>query len=754
MSKQIISNRKITYKISKTSEQYSSNVKNVSKEEISQTRNIQIPSQNYIVTNLESSTGNMQQRSSDNQSICTCGKWKTDTHSTYNRTIQTNLKSDENCTCDEGKDMFLCNCYKKNTNKTMRQTKTNNSQNILIQDSNYCNCINNQNINLTSENDERILNTNITTDANVKINTKINRKTCIYGKGEHELDINTTTSNDIQLDTIETKDNEEKIEEISKIKQKEIIIKKEEIIKTQQKTEKIEWTGDLFIQVMERIQYLAAEPPKISVQFLKDLMINRTINNEPIHILVPVPDNLIQKQTYLEVLAEEKQKEELCPENVELLNISHAYSIQVPSFDDLEIENYNIFIQAQPKELLIEQYSLYCQGEKKPLQIENYSWDISATGRMWSGPIQPVRTNKLGVEEESKNWNDLVQKEKVEQLDFDNIPTYYRFKTIELGDNEVISLKATKRILKDYTQTEESNIKMGGNGFKPRVWEPIPFLANSMTIEGTAKSPQLEKASNDLLIAPMRKRRQEWNLVNTASSETSINYLTKEKILEQQNLNPIEITQQNIDKNKWKEIVRKQNGVKLIYKKQKMQKWLLSICKEINLFFEHEIDDVLVNDDYNNIQGSQMRPVVVTILKVNEEEEETSSISSYDVFQNVVINKSNLKYEYGTQSLLQNNYEFNRNIKTGANYEINFGNKSNKISGTFGDGEFSKFGKKEGSIKLRMEENNKKSQYDKTVRNLVKQTKNLMENTIEIKGRQIKIEYVRDSPEEENYLKV
>ena len=754
MSKQIISNRKITYKISKTSEQYSSNVKNVSKEEISQTRNIQIPSQNYIVTNLESSTGNMQQRSSDNQSICTCGKWKTDTHSTYNRTIQTNLKSDENCTCDEGKDMFLCNCYKKNTNKTMRQTKTNNSQNILIQDSNYCNCINNQNINLTSENDERILNTNITTDANVKINTKINIKTCIYGKGEHELDINTTTSNDIQLDTIETKDNEEKIEEISKIKQKEIIIKKEEIIKTQQKTEKIEWTGDLFIQVMERIQYLAAEPPKISVQFLNDLMINRTINNEPIHILVPVPDNSIQKQTYLEVLAEEKQKEELGPENVELLNISHAYSIQVPSFDDLEIENYNIFIQAQPKELLIEQYSLYCQGEKNPLQIENYSWDISATGRMWSGPIQPVRTNKLGVEEESKNWNDLVQKEKVEQLDFDNIPTYYRFKTIELGDNEVISLKATKRILKDYTQTEESNIKMGGNGFKPRVWEPIPFLANSMTIERTAKSPQLEKASNDLLIAPMRKRRQEWNLVNIASSETSINYLTKEKILEQQNLNPIEITQQNIDKNKWKEIVRKQNGVKLIYKKQKMQKWLLSICKEINLFFEHEIDDVLVNDDYNNIQGSQMRPVVVTILKVNEEEEETSSISSYDVFQNVVINKSNLKYEYGTQSLLQNNYEFNRNIKTGANYEINFGNKSNKISGTFGDGEFSKFGKKKGSIKSRMEENNKKSQYDKTVRNLVKQTKNLMGNTFEIKGRQIKIEYVRDSPEEENYLKV
>ena len=103
--------------------------------------------------------------------------------------------------------------------------------------------------------------------------------------------------------------------------------------------------------------------------------------------------------------------------------------------------------------------------------------------------------------------------------------------------------------------------------------------------------------------------------------------------------------------------------------------------------------------------------------------------------------------ENGKLPMEQKNY-------LGDGNEINFGNKSNKISGTFGDGEFSKFGKKEGSIKLRMEENNKKSQYDKTVRNLVKQTKNLMENTIEIKGRQIKIEYVRDSPEEENYLKV
>ena len=108
MSKQIISNKKISYKISQTSEEYSRNSKNPAQEISSQNRSIQrfsnniISKQNNIMNNIESPVGNMQQRSTDNQSICTCGKWRTDTHSTYNGTIQTNLRSDENCTCDEG----------------------------------------------------------------------------------------------------------------------------------------------------------------------------------------------------------------------------------------------------------------------------------------------------------------------------------------------------------------------------------------------------------------------------------------------------------------------------------------------------------------------------------------------------------------------------------------------------------------------------------------------------------------------------
>ena len=772
MSKQIISNKKISYKISKTSEEYTRNSNNAAKEIISQNRNIQrfsnniISKQNNIVNNLESSVGNMQQRSTDNQSICTCGKWRIDTHSTYNGTIQTNLRSDENCTCDEGKDISLCNCNKKYTNKTTKKTKSYNSQNILIQDNNYCNCDERQKINLTSENEDNILKTNIATDVNANINTnmnsQINKKVCICGKGDHEFEINMTTSNDVQLDTIETKDNEEreKIIDTTKINQETIVIKNEErrtINIEQEKHEVYEWTGGIYIQIIERLQYLAAEPPELHVQFLNDMMINRTLNNNPIKILVPIPENFIQKQGYLEVLAEEKatNNEDICPESVDLLNISKAYSIQVPAFNNLEIENINMFIEAQPKPVEIE------EDLPPNLKIENYDgWNINGTGRTWSGALKPIRTNKLGIEDEvvTINWNNLVQKENVEKFEVEknNISKPRKFKNIELGDNEVILLKAKKRVLKNYTQTEESSIRVGGKGFKPKVWEPIPFLANSMTIEKTAPvEKKLDKTTENIVMPPARKRRPDWNSVCTPVSSISNNYLVKEKILEQQKLNPITIVEDNQDKNKWKGGVRKQNGVKLLYPKQaKIKKFILSVCKEINLFFEHEIDDVIVNDDYNNIQGPQMRPIVVTVLKVNEEEEETSSVTSYDVFQNLIVKKTNINYSYEGQNEFKKSIEFGKNISSSGNYEIVIGNKINKIGGGYNSGEFSKFEKRDRGIKLRMEENRQKTHYDRTVKNLVRQTKNIMGDMLGIQGNKKNIELVREETDETNYLKI
>lgn len=666
-----------------------------------------------IVNTLESSAGNILRGSTDNQSICTCGKFRSDTHSTYNGTIQTKLQSEECNTGDEGKDTSLCNCYKKNTNRASKiSTGSYKSNNILIQDNNRCTCHEGQNMNMISK---------------YNINKKIYKKECTCGKGDHEYEINTATTNDVQLDTIETKDNEDKenIEELTKISKKEqeqSIIKKDKEIKVdikqleqleQKKEEEISWNGDIFIQIMERLQYLAAKPPELTVQFPNDMMINRTIYNGPISILIPIPENYIQKQGFFEVLPEVKNPGEgICPENVDLLNISNAYSIQIPAFNNLEIENTEMFIKSEPL--------------GKDFKIENYAWDISANGRLWSGDIKPIRTNRLEIED--KTWNDLIQKEKVENLTIDISDIHNEFKIIELSDNEVITLKARKKILK-VTQTQESSLKVGGDGFKPRVWDLVPTQANSMTIE--VHKP-LTIVSESMLMPPERKRRPNWNLVNTSSLESTVDYLVKEKIIEQQSLNPITLIEENTLKNKWQNKIREQLGTRLTYKKKdKRLKWTLSMCsKVIDLFFEHSIDDVVINDDYNNVQGPQMRPIIVTVLKANEADD-TSSISSYDVFQNLVIKKGTLNFELGK----------NRNI------EINI--KKNIQSEYEMDGKIKKF-----NGKLRMEENRQKNQYDKTVRNLVHQTKNLMGNMLGISRKEKKIEFVKEETGDNNYLKV
>ena len=666
-----------------------------------------------IVNSLESSAGNILRGSTDNQSICTCGKFRSDTHSTYNGTIQTKLQSEECNIGDEGKDTSLCNCYKKNTNRASKiSTGSYKSNNILIQDNNRCTCHEGQNMNMISK---------------YNINKKIYKKECTCGKGDHEYEINTATTNDVQLDTIETKDNEDKenIEELTKISKKEqeqSIIKKDKEIKVdikqleqleQKKEEEISWNGDIFIQIMERLQYLAAKPPELTVQFPNDMMINRTVYNGPINILIPIPENYIQKQGFFEVLPEVKDPlEGTCPENVDLLNISNAYSIQIPTFNNLEIENTEMFIQSEPLGI--------------HFKIENYAWDISANGRLWSGDIIPIRTNRLEIED--KTWNDLIQKETVEKLAIDISDIHNPFKIIELSDNEVITLKAKKKVLK-VTQTQESSLKVGGDGFKPRVWDLVPTLANSMTIE--VHKP-LKIVSESILMPPERKRRPNWNLVNTSSLESTVDYLVKEKIIEQQSLNPITLIEENTLKNKWQNKIKKQLGTRLTYKKKdKRLKWTLSICsKVIDLFFEHSIDDVVINDDYNNVQGPQMRPIIVTVLKANEADD-TSSIASYDVFQNLVIKKGTLNFELGK----------NRNI------EINI--KKNIQSEYEMDGKIKKF-----NGKLRMEENRQKNQYDKTVRNLVHQTKNLMGNMLEISRKEKKIEFVKEETGDNNYLKV
>ena len=743
-----------------------------------------------IVKNGEFSTGNMNQGNVDSQSICTCGKWRTDTHSTYNGTIKTNLKSDGYCTCtyDDGKDMSLCNCYKKNTNRTANRTVSTNSQNIYIQNNNDYSISNERHIFTTASENARNAQTEEENNAN---NININKKVCICGRRDHEINnlnisnMMTTSNNELPIQTTDYEERERGRKEIiSKVKQSRTEIREEVRVENEESA----WTGDIFIQVMERLQYLAAEPPDLIVQFMNDLMIDRTVDNNPIKILIPIPDNFVQQQCDLMVLSkekketEEKPSESICPENVDFLNISHAYSTLINSFNDLESDRIEMFFQSQPTiekpkpkpkiekpkpkpkiekpkpkpkiekpkpkpeiekpkpkpkiekpkpkpKIEKPKPKIKIDDEAKPIyKIENNdAWDISGSERTWSGPIQPVRTNKFEFETGEENWNNLMQ-ETVEKLDFEKskkgpysnldknqFDIFYKesgkiFKIIDLGDNEVITLKAEKRKLAPSPENVQS-LSVGGPGFKPRVWSPVPTLAISFNLEKSDIKNKFNIVSDNMTMPSERKRRPDWNLVNKASNEELINIFGKEKILVEQKVRPLSVFGEPKKPNRWNEIVRTQKGAKLVFEakkiKYKKSKWYLSVCKEINMFYEREADEVIINDDYNDIKGTQMRPIIVTVLKVNEDEE-TSSVTSYDVFENIIVKKSNIDINYNS----------------GNKFGIGVNALKNRID--FSKKKFGHFGKRELFGKLKMAENEQKNKYDKIVSNLAFQTNNIV----------------------------
>ena len=711
--------------------------------------------------NFQTSNGISPISSLDNQRICTCGKWRFDTQRSYYGTIESNLRSDDYCTCDDdrySKNMSLCNCNKRYIGNNIERNCNSNFQTISFEDYN---------------NERKILNREST-------NSNINAKVCTCGKAFLNRNMN------INLNSIQTTDSEERI-----IKKE---IKDNEInINTEAETDTM-WTGDIFIQVIERLQYLAMEPPELSVQFMNDMMINPTINFTPIRVLLPIPDNYIQKQTILEVRSKEEKEEEknineeLCPENVDLLNISKAYSIPIPSFDNLTIENHEMLISSsqiktkpitkkiikpKPKKVIkpkIEQKiktksepKMLKKVEKKNLEIENNFWNISPTERKWNGPIKIVKTNKFDIEENEKNWNELIKKETADKFEVmkkkkekfnyltkNKFELKYKdsgkiFKTIDISDNKEISLLTAQKDVNKNSPTEVSNLSLGGKGFVPRVWSPAPYHANSMTLQ-KGNNPNLKIISTDMAIPPAYKRRDDWNLVNIKKSESPINIITEEKILVKKNMPPLTIINKSLPKNKWNDIIKREKCAKMVFKScnkigNKYKKWILSIMKENDFNFIQEADEVIINDDYNAVYMPQMRPINVTILKMRDNEETSSESSLYDVFHNIIVKKNTLDIKMKNDG--------NINFKS----RFGFLNNKDEFKKNIFGGQFNN--KFENRRRLRTLENKEKNKYDIMRTSYGNERMNLESKSIREKRRKIKnIEFIREEPGVHNFLKI
>jgi len=398
--------------------------------------------------------------------------------------------------------------------------------------------LNNWKITLNGSNNETIETTiksqvRCTCNKNISKSKKQNlkKKINIYTNEEKHLmstlsenvnSVNTTISNNsLQVQITESDDNEKN-----------------------ETREGIYWNiNDLFIQVMERLQYLAAEPPQLYVQFPTDLIIERTINNNPIRILIPIPDNYIQQQDHFEVIAKEVEKVKT-----------------QAKFGYLAKDQFEMFIKDKKIEI------------KQPLVQENHNLNIPSSQRMWKGPILPVKTNKIIIQDAVRNWNNLTKQEKVKNLEFK-------------GEQKI--KKETIKPRPQYSLSEECKLNLGGKGFKPKVWSPIPISVNSFMIE--------------------REPEPEPEIISESVSESFI-----------------------------------------------------------------------INDDYNQVKNLKMRPVFVTVMKMNEEEE--ASTEALDIMESIFNQKINLNID-DENNFIKSRFEFNEKIEEEVRYEINFISKNKKFNG-------------------------------------------------------------------------
>lgn len=132
----------------------------------------------------------------------------------------------------------------------------------------------------------------------------------------------------------------------------------------------------------------------------------------------------------------------ICPESIDTLNISKAYSTIIPQFENLQIENYNIFCdrskvdgasgdargdqRRQRKALSVERSSGFGleksirKREVGPLYIENEDMKI-CVNRNFNRVNQKVLTTKMNVQGIYRpSWNEANEAIKTTKMNIDS----------------------------------------------------------------------------------------------------------------------------------------------------------------------------------------------------------------------------------------------------------------------------------------------------------------------------------------------
>ena len=406
-------------------------------------------------------------------------------------------------------------------------------------------------------------------------------------------------------------------------------------------TSQEEWNEICVGQKNENLQIFPKERPELLVQCVQDIKVIQ--EPKPVQILIPVEPYEIDYPLGLEIYGKQK-KVFICPENVDNLDVSKAYSKIEPHFDNLNIgQNENVHcekIQKKQEELSMqtENFDLKKENEKKEkydsLELENVEMFVKGK-KDFNKNNQVELTTKMNVVGKQKvPWNESNEAIKTTKMNIDKNGRT-KFENLYKEQN-VYNYKGK---IKNKYSIEELNLESNDNinypaEFVPTDWNKstLPMSGKPFTLEKVQKEVDISATKGDKITIKKAYETTDWNKKNKNRKEVQINMdkKTRKAPLIKQRIQPVKIKGKE---NNWNDAITKENDANLQIDKTKIQKeFVLSRGDEVTI--SNEGEEILVNDDYNIVEENYTRPIRANIQKVQEYSEESIS-SEYDVLKGI-----------------------------------------------------------------------------------------------------------------------
>ena len=420
-------------------------------------------------------------------------------------------------------------------------------------------------------------------------------------------------------------------------------IKKAKVTKKKINLNKNNWNKRCVGQNNENLQIIAAEKPELLMQCVQDLKVIQ--EPRPVQILLPIVPNEIDYPLGLEIYGKEK-KVFICPENVENLNVSKAYSKIEPHFENLDIgQTENVHCEKTEKEK-IEVKKLKKERYDNNLTMENGEMNVKGH-KDFNKDNSVELTTKMNVKGKQKiNWNETNEAIKTTKMNIDKTESIPTFDNLNIEKNVYNYQGQTKtKFSSDETNLESNEEMQYPAEYVQQNWNllTIPMSGKPFTLEGERKvNDEYRTTKGGKITIKKSYETTDWNKKNNKRREVQINMVkrTKKNPLIKQKVQPVSIKGKE---NNWNDIITEQNDTTLkIDKTEKVKEdFVLTHGEEVSISKEGE--DILINDDYNIVEENYTRPIRANIQKVPDASEESVS-SEYDVLKG--ISKYMGQYQY------------------------------------------------------------------------------------------------------------